>query len=164
MTNAKLAYPMQLGSGTTDLILGGTYLGQADLLSWGFQSLYCIRIGENSEKYTLGNKLSVTGWGAIKASDYLSFSLSLSYLNIEKITGSDPELNPMMMPLFNAANFGRTLVDAGLGANVYFPEGGFKNLRLGIEVRFPVLQDVNGIQMENGFTLTSGLQYSFGGH
>jgi hypothetical protein len=32
---AILPYPMQLGSGTWDLVGGGTYLGQSDRASWG---------------------------------------------------------------------------------------------------------------------------------
>ena len=31
----RLPYPMQLGSGTWDLLLGATYLGQVTKLSWG---------------------------------------------------------------------------------------------------------------------------------
>lgn len=42
-----LPYPMQLGSGTFDLLPGITYLGQSDHWSWGGQALGTIRLGTN---------------------------------------------------------------------------------------------------------------------
>jgi len=45
----RLPYPMQLGSGTWDLLPGITYLGQRNRLSWGGQALATLRLGENSE-------------------------------------------------------------------------------------------------------------------
>ena len=80
MSNAQLAYPMQLGSGTFDPFVGVTYVGQTDLFSWGAQAKYKFRAGENKEEYTLGNRFDATGWGAIKASNYFSFSTRLSLL------------------------------------------------------------------------------------
>lgn len=162
MNDAKLAYPMQLGSGTWDFVIGGTYLGQTDQFSWGIQPLYLYRVGENSEKYTHGNKLLLTGWGALRTSENLSFSLSLSYQNVAEIEGTDEDLNPMMMPLFNTANSGKNQLDAGLGGNFLFTEGQLKNLRFGLELKYPLLQNVNGIQMENKIMLIAGMQYSIG--
>ena len=85
MSNAQLAYPMQLGSGTWDPNLGLTYLRQSDKFSWGTQLNYKFRLGENSENYRFGNRFEVLGWGAIKISDYFSFSSSVSYWNTQKI-------------------------------------------------------------------------------
>ncbi|MGB8704898.1 MAG: transporter, partial [Gillisia sp.] len=119
MEDAVLAYPMQLGSGTFDPFFGVTYLGQSNVLSWGFQPKYKFRIGENSENYTLGNRFDAVAWGAVKVSKLLSFSTSLSYYNIAEIKGSDDRLNPTMMPLFNTVNSGRSQLDVGFGSNVY---------------------------------------------
>ena len=107
-----------------------TYLGQIELLSWGFQPKYKFRLGENSENYSLGNRFDAAAWGAIKVSDLLSFSTSLSYYNIGEIEGSDERLNPMMMPLFNSNNSGRSQLDIGFGSNLYISKGSLKNLRL----------------------------------
>lgn len=162
MNNAQLAYPMQLGSGTWDPSLGLTYLGQSDKLSWGAQSIYKFRLGDNSKNYTLGNRFDIVGWGAIKVSDYLSFSTSLSYFDIQKIDGVDADLNPMMMPLFNTANSGRSQLNVGLGTNFLIPKGSLKNLRLAAEIKIPTYQKVNGIQMKNTLMATFGIQYSIG--
>ncbi|MEM7009128.1 MAG: transporter, partial [Thermodesulfobacteriota bacterium] len=62
--NQQLPYPMQLGSGTFDLLPGITYLGQFNNISWGSQVSGVIRLGENDRDYTLGNVLDLTAWGA----------------------------------------------------------------------------------------------------
>ncbi len=161
MENAVLAYPMQMGSGTFDPSLGLTYLGQSDLLSWGFQPKYKFRIGENSESYSLGNRFDAVVWGAVKVSELLSFSTSLSYFDVQEIDGADERLNPMMMPLFNSINSGRSQLDIGFGSNLYISKGSLKNLRFGAEVKLPLYQDVNGIQMRNKVLGVFGVQYSF---
>lgn len=160
MNDAQLAYPMQLGSGTWDPNLGLTYLGQSDKFSWGAQSKYKFRLGENPENYTFGNRFDVLGWGAIKVSDYISFSTSLSYFDTQEIDGVDADLNPMMMPLFNTENSGRSQLDVGIGTNFYVPKGSLKDLRIGAEIKIPAYQKVNGIQMKNTLMATFGIQYA----
>lgn len=162
MNDAQLAYPMQLGSGTWDPSLGLTYIGQSDKFSWGAQSKYKFRLGENSENYTFGNRFDIVGWGAIKVSDYISFSTSLSYFDTQKIDGVDADLNPMMMTLFNTANSGRSQLDVGLGTNFFVPKGSLKNLRIGAEIKIPTYQQVNGIQLKNNLMATFGIQYAIG--
>lgn len=162
MDDAQLAYPMQLGSGTWDPTVGLTYLGQAEKFSWGSQSKYKFRLGENSENYTFGNRFDLVGWGALKVSDQVSFSTSLSYFNTQEISGVDSDLNPMMMPLFNTMNSGRSQLDIGLGSNFSVTEGSLKNLRLSVEVKLPAYQKVNGVQMKNSLAATFGIQYALG--
>lgn len=160
MDNAQLAYPMQLGSGTIDPFLGFTYLGQSNVVSWGLQTQYKLRLGENSANYSLGNQFDLLGWGAAKVSDYLSFSTSLTYKNVGKIDGADVDMNPMMMPLFNVQNSGRSQVELGIGSNFLIPSGSLKNLRFAVEVKSPLMQDVNGIQMKNKLIAILGVQYA----
>jgi len=162
MENAQLAYPMQLGSGTFDPSLGLTYLGQADRLSWGGQIRYLFRVGENDEEYTFGNRFDLNGWAAYRISQVISTSLSLSFFDQGEIEGTDPDMNPMMMPLFDTANSGRNQLDLGIGVNVLIPEGSLSNLRFGAEFELPLMQQVNGIQMKNQSMLTLGLQYTIG--
>ena len=52
----RLAYAMQLGSGTYDINLGTTYTAQLASFSYGAQALGTFRLGENSNGYTLGNQ------------------------------------------------------------------------------------------------------------
>ncbi len=162
MANSQLAYPMQLGSGTFDPSIGLTYLGQSDVLSWGSQTLYKFRTGENSEDYQLGNEFKWSSWGSIKGSNSLAFSCSINYRKVGTISGKDSDMNPMMMPLFNTDNSGREQIDLGIGSNYFVPKGKLKNLRLGLELNLPVYQKVIGIQMQNKIFGTVGIQYSLG--
>ena len=164
-SDVRLAYPMQLGSGTWDPSVGLTYLKQfGDKLSWNLQSTYKFRLGENVQEYRLGNELKASTWTAYNVNKLLSFSLGLNYKQSEKISGADDEMNPMMMPAFGTENSGRKQLDLGLGANFYLPNGTLKNLRVGFEYDLPVYQHVNGIQMKNEAMFTLGLQYALGGH
>jgi len=166
MENIQLAYPMQLGSGTFDVVSGVTYLGQQDKISWGAQCLYTYRIGENSFGYALGNKLIGNTWAAYKVNELFSFSASASYEHYGAINGASYEIEmpgsmmPMMMPMFNTANSGNKRLNMGVGCNIYLSEGIFKNLRFGVEAKLPVWQKVNGIQMNQSFALSTTIQYT----
>lgn len=163
--NARLAYTMQTSSGTFDPSAGVTYLGQSDLFSWGAQLNYLTRLGRNTADYRLGDKASAVAWGAIKASEAISFSTSLSFMKLGDITGVDPEhamfVVANLAPLFNTNNSGRTQLDLGLGSNYLVTSGALKNLRLAVEFQLPIVQEVNGIQMKNEFMATFGVQYAF---
>lgn len=164
MMNTKLAYPMQLGSGTWDPYFGVTYLGQTHLTSWGLQTLSKFRLGDNANDYSLGNRLSLSGWYALKVSNNLSFSGSLEYVSLGGIKGKDMTLNPIMMPLFSTKNSGRNQLDFGLGSNYLVSKGAFKNMRVAVELIVPLSQSVEGIQMKNGLTGVIGIQYAFHSH
>lgn len=163
-SDLRLAYPMQLGSGTWDPYVALTYLGQTDTTSWGLQSGIKTRLGENAEGYTLGNKFHSVGWYATQASKSLSFSGSMRFTSFGSISGQDAELNPMMMPMFDTKNSGRTQLDMGLGSNYLISEGAFTNLRFAVEITWAVSQKVEGIQMKNKWCGMFGLQYAIGHH
>ena len=158
--DTRLAYPMQLGSGTWDPFIGVTYLGQSDTTSWGLQSVFKTRLGNNSEGYALGSVWNFAGWYALQASKKLSFSGSLYYTSIGRISGKDAQLNPTMMPLFDTENSGRKQLDIGLGSNYLISEGVLKNLRFAFEVKLPLWQKVEGIQMKHNWCGMIGLQYA----
>lgn len=164
MKNTQLAYPMQLGSGTWDPYAGITYLGQSTSTSWGFQTVFKTRIGDNDKNYSLGNQWSLSGWYALQASKSLSFSGSLDYFSVGSIKGKDADLNPMMMPLFNTKNSGRNQLNFGLGSNYLVSNGLLKNVRLAAELIIPLTQSVNGIQMKKGLTGVIGIQYAIHNH
>ena len=157
----QLPYPMQLGSGTLDAQLGLTYLGQADLFSWGSQINTTFRFGKNEHDFRFGNNYSLNNWVAYKATSWLSTSLRLEGLISGEIDGADPNLNPMMVITADPQNSGGTFINSGIGVNTYVSEGTLKNLRFGIEISFPLYQDVNGIQLKTNEGLVLGMQYSF---
>ncbi|MEM9078721.1 MAG: transporter [Bacteroidota bacterium] len=157
----ELPYPMQVGSGTFDTNLAVTYLGQAEKISWGGQLRAILRFGENDREFRYGNRQSLNGWFAYKATNWLSFSTRLEALVVGEIDGEDPNLNPMMVITADTANSGGNFLNGGLGFNIYVPQGPLKNLRFGFEFASPLYQDVNGIQLKTQETFTLGTQYSF---
>ena len=169
--NDMLGYPMQMGSGTWDPLIGVAYMGQSDILTWGAQVQYKFRFGHNHYDYRLGNELNSNAWLGVKVDKYLSFSGSLQYLSSGKIDNANPPLMypamPMPMPMFSSpyvnSNYsGGNQLNAGIGCNLYIPTGIFKNLHFGAEYDLPVYRYVNGIQMKNTGTFTVGVQYVIG--
>ncbi|WP_136466684.1 transporter [Flagellimonas onchidii] len=156
----ELPYPMQLGSGTFDPVMALTYLGQNESVSWGSQIRGVFRFGKNDREFRYGNRYSLNNWLAVKAADWISFSARLEGLLVGELDGADPDLNPMMVITADTDNSGGTLINGGLGFNIYVPTGALKNLRFGFEFASPLLQDLEGIQLKNKETLTLGLQYS----
>jgi len=156
-----LPYPMQLGSGTFDANLGLTYLCQGTIISYGAQLKGVFRFGENERDFRYGNRYNLNNWVAAKATDWLSFSVRLEGLTVDKINGADPNLNPIMVITADPKNSGGTYLNSGLGFNIYVSEGALRNLRFGFEYASPLYQDVNRIQLKNKETLTAGFQYSF---
>ncbi len=155
-----LPYPMQIGSGTWDTEIALTYLKQWSILSFGTQVRTTLRIGENDNEYRLGNKYSLNNWLAVTATDWLSFSGRFEFGAIDKISGTNPDLNPIMVITADTANSGMTYANAGLGFNLYAFKGSLKNLRLGFEAAIPLFQNMNGVQLRNKETITLGLQYA----
>ena len=157
MADAKLPYPMQLGSGTFDVIPGVTYLAQRDAWSWGAQGNLRIHLGDNDEGWSHGTAADLTGWLARAFGD-LSASLRLAALHRREIRGRDDDLNPAMVPTADPDNFGGNRVDAAVGLNWYGSEGALAGHRFAIEVGSPVFQDTNGPQLESDWMVTLGWQ------
>jgi hypothetical protein len=152
----QLPYPMQLGSGTYDLLPGITYLGQAENCSWGAQAMGVIRLDDNSRNYSLSDKYTVTGWGAWKANNWLSTSLRLVWSTWGNIDGADAALNPNLVPTADPNRRGGDRLDVAVGFNLKV--GGH---RIALEASLPVHQDLDGPQLETDYTLTVGWQYAW---
>ena len=160
MANAKLPYPMQLGSGTTDLIIGSTLMAQAESVSWGIQGLATIRTGENDNNYRLGHEFNATAWIAKNISHTSSVSFRMNYKRWNDIKGSDPDLNPNMVPTARTDLRAGDRIDALLGFNYYAKEGMLKGHRFSIEVGMPVYQDLDGPQLKAKSQILIGWQYA----
>jgi hypothetical protein len=147
-------YAMQLGSGTYDLIPSVTYKNEGDGYGWGTQLEYTFRIGENDNKYTLGDKAELTAWFAQKLGSFVHFTGRLDYLNWQSIEGQDPKLDPMMAPTSDPEATGGQRLDVLVGFT-----GVFGGHRIGFEVGKPVYQDLNGPQMATDVIYTLGYQF-----
>ena len=164
-----LGYGMQLGSGTYDFHPAITYLAQTENYSYGAQLGGILRIGENDQDYTLGNKFEAALWGARKITDSLSASAKFDYSSQSEIDGSDARLKmrremmggAMDSPTFDPNSQGRDITTFGLGLNYYFQNGGLSGHRLAAEWETPIDQKVNGVQLELDSVWTLGWQYAW---
>jgi len=156
----RLAYPMQLGSGSYDFLPGITYNGYKGNLGWGAQLQGTFRLNENDEDYRLGNTIEATTWLAKQWKPSISTSLRLTAKTEGSIRGRDPIITGGM-PLFDAKNSGRDEVDLHLGINLLGQQGLLKGHRLAVEVGTPIYEKVDGLQMSNDWNVTLGWQKAF---
>ena len=165
MGNERQApYAMQLGSGTYDLIPSVTYKDEKGNSGWGAQFEYTFRIGENDNKYSLGDKAQLTGWYVHRLGNFVHLSGRLDYMNWNKIDGEDPNIPPPPMPAMATSgypgttddpnNYGGQRLDLLVGLT-----GVFGAHRVGLEVGKPIYQDLNGPQMETDIVYSLGYQF-----
>jgi len=158
---AKLEYPMQLGSGTFDLIPGITYLGEAAPWAWGAQAMATVRLGRNENNYRFGNQYRLSAWGVYRVTDWFAPSLRLDGLGWGNITGRDPELNPLANPESDPRRQGGRRLDLVVGTNFYAPKGKFKGHRLTLEGGVPIYQSLSGPQLETDWQVSVAWNYTF---
>ncbi|MEQ9544845.1 MAG: hypothetical protein RIK85_02430 [Marinobacter sp.] len=156
----RMPYAMQLGSGTYDLEPGVTYNGRDGLLSWGGQYKAVVRLGENDEDYTLGDKHELTGWGAYRVLPWMSTSLRLTARTEDAIDGNDSRIRAPIQTA-NPENYGGDFAEVAVGANLVGQRGAIRGQRLGAELSLPVHQDYNGVQMEMDWMFVLAYQYSW---
>jgi hypothetical protein len=156
----RLPYPMQLGSGTWDLEPGITYNGFGHKWAWGAQARASIRLGDNSENYSLGDRYEGTAWLSYLFTDAVSASFRVKGATQGTIEGADPLI---VAPVQTAqTDFqGGERIDLLGGLNFLVTDGFLKGHRLAVEAGFPVYQNLNGPQLETDFVLTVGWQKAF---
>ena len=167
MGNIRLPYPMQLGSGTYDPMIGLTYASFYPQWSWGMQFRTTQRLGKNNEGYRLGDEYYATTWAAYKHSDSLSVALRVDGKSWNNISGQDKnirQVNMMNMPLVPTADPNLRAgerADVGVSVNFIQQHGMFKDHRLAAEFSIPFYQHLDGPQLEVDYMYTLGWQALF---
>ena len=156
-----LPYGMQLGSGTYDVLSGVSYTGKSGhSLDWGAKYQAVMRIGENDENYTLGDKHDVSAWGGVSFVPWIRISLSLSYQYQGDVDGIDSRI---MLPVQTADpdNYGGNTLIAHWRAALLGQKGilGGHVIEFGYSKQLD--QNVNGIQMEMDDMISVGYRYGF---
>ncbi len=159
----RLPYPMQLGSGSYELLPGLTYSGHHHAWSWGAQGRGRIRLNENHAGYRLGNEYALTAWGAIDAAKWVSFSLRAEWQHNLNIHGREESssVNPAVIPTADPGRRAAASLSLLGGVNFALPGGLLSGLRLAVEVGVPVYQWLDGPGLETDWTTTAGVQYAF---
>lgn len=157
---AILPYPMQIGSGTWDLTVALTYLYETKKFNFGAQGRALLRTGTNSNGYRLGDQYDINGWAVYQINPWLGLSGRFQGLYLSEIEGANPDLNPLMVITADPDNSGGKYINGGLGINVLFPGKALKGLRLGLEVKHPLYQNLNGFQLKQRESIIAGIQYA----
>jgi len=156
----RLPYPMQLGSGTWDILGGTTMAGHSGEFGWGAQYKAVIHTGTNDQGYRLGDSHSATAWVSYTLAPWVSVSLRGAGKTVGTIHGIDPAI---VAPVQTADpdNYGGDRLDAFLGANLLATGGSLRGYRLGLELGLPVYQDLNGPQLKGKWSFMAGVQKAF---
>lgn len=160
---------MQLGSGSLDLRPSVTYRYSADQWSVGVQASGVIRTMENWQDFELGDRFDLTTWVGWQPTQWLVLNAGFSYMWQDTLSGtqSDVAQSPpfaparLTVPTAFGANYGGERIESILGVNFLFPEGTFGNHELGVDVRLPLWQDVNGYQLGMDYTVSAGWKIRF---
>ncbi len=155
-------YPMQLGSGTFDPLLGVTVRGRQGDFGWGAQASAALRIHDNDADYRLGDEVAATAWGSFAVSPAVSLSARANARSRGNIEGRDVRIVAPVQTA-NPAFQGGDRIDLGFGVNFAGQAGTWRGHRIGLEVSAPVYQNLDGPQLQGEWTATVGWQYSFGG-
>ena len=158
---AVLPYPMQIGSGTYDLIAGVGYIVERDKGSAGVQIRGLFRIGENDDGYRVGNQYILTGWYSHRLSHHLSLSVHGLYEFKGNYSGKDLRYDMSqrlrVVPTVDENLRGGQRFDLVLGINWLLTQ----EQRLTFEYKRPVWQNLDGPQLQTDRTLTLGWQKIF---
>ena len=151
-----LPYPMQLGSGTYDLITGLTYNWYEGKWSAGGQWRSVFRLGENDEDYSLGDEHKVNVWMGYLLAENLSGSVRLEHLDRGAVDGMDPRVvAPVQTANPDFLEGSSSSLSAGL--NFVLPN---ESSRIAFEFSKVVDQDLEGPQLSTDWVLTVGFQHS----
>ena len=152
----RVPYPMQLGSGTFDPILGLSYAGFASAYSWGAQWRSTFRLQDNDENYRLGDEHRFTGWFSYLFADGFSASLRVEHFRRGNIEGLDPRIvGPVQTA--DPGRQGGSRTDLAAGINLA-GSGRLSGWRLAFEYTQPVRQDLDGPQLEVDRQFVVGIQ------
>jgi len=161
MANARLPYPMQLGSGTYDLSIGALYLGYTASYYWGTQIVATMRTGENDHGYRLGSRFELETWVSKAWTDSISTFVRLNTSRVANIHGADPALNPMMVPTADPQRQAKTSVNLHLGFDFNIGKGRANDHTISVEFTRPIYQNLDGPQLETEGIARLGWQVVF---
>jgi hypothetical protein len=163
--NERLAYDMQLGTGSYAIDPDITYSHKYGLWYWGANAGADIKLNYNSLGYKDGNIYHATAWAGYQILPCLGATFRAENIYTGKISGSDPQVNNAIYqeydPTTRTANYGGNCVNMYVGLNFYMMKPILDHFRFMAEYGMPAYQDLNGTQMALHSNLYAGVQYSF---
>lgn len=161
MGGMRLEYPMQIGSGTFSLLPGFTYLGQA--LPWGWAADFgsTVRLGRNDNGYRLENRYQLGVSITRELANWVSLSAGARGEFWENIRGSDSLLDPTDEPTKDPNLQGGKRLSALLGITFHPQEGLLKGQHFHVQGEVPVVQSLDGPQLQRSRLIRFGWQLEF---
>jgi hypothetical protein len=157
--DTRLGYPMQIGSGTWDLIPSIVYNKFYSNWSWGTKLQATIHTGENSEGYRRGDKLTYNIWASRELNSVFALNSRIEFNAWEDYRGDDDALEPMsgMNPVADSDLRGGK--DSSLFAG--FTWKTCAKSRFQFEAGMPFYQEIDGPNLEKDLTINMNFLYSF---
>ena len=153
-----LPYGMQSGDGSTSLLSALTYVAKTDGRVYGGQIRGRNAIAKDS--WAFGDTFLLTGWVQQELGVKTSLSFRATHYRQKMIDGRNAAITAPVQTA-NPANYGGTITELSVGLNQlvsFFP--GDHADRIGVEVSYPVHQQLSGLQMKSGITFQVGYQKS----
>jgi hypothetical protein len=156
--NDYLPFPMQMGSGTFDILPAIFYRGFIDKFSWIGLAKGDIRIGKNLMNFKFGNMYSAMGMLRYDWLGWLAPSVRLEAMYTDKYEGNTRELTPGFLP--DPSTLSTFNLDFVFNLSFFTGTGIFKNSSLDLDFSLPVVQVV-GTNPKKTFGLRLGLHQGF---
>ena len=161
MDGFQLEYCMQPGSGTVSLLPGLTYLGQAMPWGWGADFNPIVRVGRNDRGWRLGNRYETRAWGARQITSFVSLWAGLSGAYWGDVHGSDPGLDPTSEQTADPNLYAGKTLNALCGLTVRPPIKPLKGQQVFVEAKVPLVQSLDGPQLQDSWTISAAWQWEF---
>ncbi|MBK2124131.1 transporter [Fangia hongkongensis] len=160
MSDTLYGYPMQMGSGTFDPILGinYTYFWHKLVTSAELETLQ--RLYKNYRSYQLGDVYQLTLLANYQVLSLLSVGSKLQGIITTKTDGVAAGTNANWGVDYNPANSGGKVINLFATARIS-GSGVLQGQSLAIEAGYPIYQNLNGTQMKQGWQASVALNFMF---
>ena len=158
--NQLLSYPMQLGTGTHDVLTGLSFINQREFWSWGMRGQGRVRVGRNEHHYRFGNTYKFDIWASQRVARWMAMGLRVSGHFVENIRDADPRLNPNMVPTADPAMQAYAKWTLTPLLNFFIPSGPLKDNRLVLEGSVPIYHSRAGAFLEEQWGMKVSWQWS----
>ena len=153
-----LPYDMQIGDGTWSFLAALTYHGYWHHTGWGVRGTVATHMGTNDHGYRIGPRYGITAWLTQGLTSWLSGGVRFGWAHQNNIRGNRT-FGPPANPASDGYLRGGDRVDIGPGLTLALPF--FGEQRLSVEAMWPVLQDLDGPQLDRKWTVSTGWQWVF---
>ena len=154
-----LPYGMQIGDGSSKIIIGFTHLRDINQkFKWGNQVRRKFSVAKKD--WAFGNQTELNTWVQYEVSQMLSLSTRIKWTQQSEISGSNTNISAPVQTA-NTENYGGKDTYIGFGINylAHFLPG--KKDRLALEFLTPINQNKNNLQMKSKSQVMLGYQKSF---